>query len=158
MKPGAPFSGGFGKMRADAKPFLIGQIRGVSLALHSAERRQPSCTPRSFQTVSGETVWKIAEGLSRVLHRRLEATDRAPLSPLECLRNPYLGMHPDFPNSFGRVILRSSQARSSRKFAIRSSHLAYVSCLGSLLECPRSMQRERGGVLACPPPATGREK
>jgi hypothetical protein len=52
MRSGASFSGGLGQMGADAPPFLVGQIRGVSPALHGAERKPPSCSPRSFQTVS----------------------------------------------------------------------------------------------------------
>jgi hypothetical protein len=73
VQPGAPISGGFGKMRADAKPFLIGQIRGVSLALHRAERRQTSSSPRSFQTVSLEGLFsevRLDGVLGRSVHRR----------------------------------------------------------------------------------------
>jgi hypothetical protein len=36
----------------------------------------PLCTE-----VRGETVWKIAEGLSAVLHRRQEVADRGPIGP-----------------------------------------------------------------------------
>src|SRR5918993_3376687 len=39
-------------MWADAAPFVVGQIRRVSLALHSAERRPPSGPLSTFQTVS----------------------------------------------------------------------------------------------------------
>src|SRR5215204_6153831 len=39
-------------MGADAPPFVVGQIRGISPALHSTERRPPLCSRRSFQTVS----------------------------------------------------------------------------------------------------------
>src|ERR671921_1929809 len=46
-------------MRADATPFVVGQIRRVSLALHSAERRPFSHPLSTFQTVSRETVWKL---------------------------------------------------------------------------------------------------
>src|SRR5215210_1093008 len=48
-------------MRADTAPFAVGQIRGVSRALHSAERRPPSCLG-AFSRQSLETVWKIAGG------------------------------------------------------------------------------------------------
>src|SRR3712207_3444625 len=41
-------------MRSDAKPFVVGQIRGVSSALHGAELRLPSRPPSTFQTVSLE--------------------------------------------------------------------------------------------------------
>jgi hypothetical protein len=37
-----------------------------------------------------------------------KAADRGSFGPLCGLRNPYFGTHPDFPNSFGRGILRSS--------------------------------------------------
>src|SRR5215218_3100066 len=39
-------------MRADAMPFVVGQIRRVSPALHEAERRPPSRPPSTFQPVS----------------------------------------------------------------------------------------------------------
>src|SRR5215207_8133407 len=39
-------------MRTDAAPFVVGQIRRVSPALHGAERRPPSRPPSTFQTVS----------------------------------------------------------------------------------------------------------
>src|SRR5215210_5751795 len=52
-----------GKMRADATPLVVGQIRGVlSVVVHSAERRPPSRPPSTFQTVSRETVWKSEWG------------------------------------------------------------------------------------------------
>jgi hypothetical protein len=41
-----------GKMRADAKPFVVGQIGGVSPALHGAQRRSPTRWPITFQTPS----------------------------------------------------------------------------------------------------------
>src|SRR5918994_183469 len=43
---------GLGKMRTDATPFVVGQIRRVSPALHGTERRPPSRPPSTFQTVS----------------------------------------------------------------------------------------------------------
>src|SRR5215203_1108129 len=61
-----------------------------------------------FTQVRGETVWKIAQGLSSALLRRQEAADRGFFGPLERLRNPHFGAYPDFPNSFGRVILGTS--------------------------------------------------
>src|SRR5215203_5144083 len=52
-------------MRADATPLVVGQIRGVSFALHSAERRPPSRPASSFQTVSlGTRVNKAASVLA----------------------------------------------------------------------------------------------
>jgi hypothetical protein len=32
-----------------------------------------------------------------------ETADRASSTPLGSLRNPYLGIHPDFPNSFSML-------------------------------------------------------
>ena len=74
-----------------------------------------------FTGVRGETVWKIVEGLSRALHRRLEAVDRVPWTPLGRLLYPEFGVHPDFPNSFGRVIPRSSPNRYPEQLAVASS-------------------------------------
>src|SRR5215207_9845997 len=52
MKPGASLPRVFGKMRADTAPFIVGQIRGISLAVHGAKLRPPSRSPSTFQTVS----------------------------------------------------------------------------------------------------------
>src|SRR5215210_6815490 len=59
---------------------------------------------RVSENSHSETVWKIAEGLSRVVHRRLETADRAPSTPIGRLRDPYFGIHPAFPNSFGEAV------------------------------------------------------
>src|SRR5215210_8945246 len=63
---------------------------------------------RVSENSHSETVWKIAEGLSRVVHRRLETADRAPSTPIGRLRDPYFGIHPAFPNSFGETVWKSS--------------------------------------------------
>jgi hypothetical protein len=99
MKPGAPFSGGFGKMRADATPFLIGQIRRVSLALHSAERRQTSCSSRSFQTVSRETVWKVPGRVGSRASWWRDAPKRVPFRPVCGLGGPRNEAYSEFPDS-----------------------------------------------------------
>jgi hypothetical protein len=52
MKSRASLSCGLGKMRAEATPLVVGQIRGVSLVIHGTERRPPSRPPSTFQTVS----------------------------------------------------------------------------------------------------------
>jgi hypothetical protein len=52
MKPRASLPRVFGKMRADTVPFIVGQIRGISLAVHGAKLRPPSRSPSTFQTVS----------------------------------------------------------------------------------------------------------
>src|SRR5215204_1924464 len=88
MEPGAPFFGGFGKIRADATPFLIGQIRRVSLALHSAERRQTSRSLRSFQTVSLHPPGRPGtEGDHHALstHALLKGAMSAPITPLKIM-------------------------------------------------------------------------
>ena len=55
MKPRASLPRVFGKMRADTVPFIVGQIRGISLAVHGAKLRPPSRSPSTFQTVSLRT-------------------------------------------------------------------------------------------------------
>jgi hypothetical protein len=53
--------------------------RGQALRLRRPRKLRlalPLCTE-----VRGETVWKIAEGLSAVLHRRQEVADRGPIGP-----------------------------------------------------------------------------
>jgi hypothetical protein len=55
MKPRASLPRVFGKMRADTAPFIVGQIRGISLAVHGAKLRPPSRSPSTFQTVSLRT-------------------------------------------------------------------------------------------------------
>src|SRR5215208_4112758 len=73
-----------------------------------------SVRPRPFQFsplftgVRGETVWKIAEGVTSAILWRQEATDRDSLDSSWPLSEPRFGTHSDFPNSFGRGILRSS--------------------------------------------------
>src|SRR5215211_7454644 len=65
-----------------------------------------------FTKVRGETVWKMAGGLSSVLLRLQEATDLGLLAPSWPPSEPRFCAYPDFPNSFGRGILRSSLAES----------------------------------------------
>src|SRR5215210_9462703 len=65
---------------------------------------------RVSENSHSETVWKIAEGLSRVVHRRLETADRAPSTPIGRLRDPYFGIHPAFPNSFSNKDSRKPPA------------------------------------------------
>src|SRR5829696_7618896 len=49
-------------MRTDATPFIVGQIRRVSFALHSAERRPPEHPLSTFQTVSRGVLLGNSEG------------------------------------------------------------------------------------------------
>src|ERR687898_364650 len=57
-------------MRTDATPLVVGQIRGVSSALHGAERRPPSRQSSIFQTVSSgnSPLWIYRRG--RVMGKR----------------------------------------------------------------------------------------
>jgi hypothetical protein len=75
MKPRASLPRVFGKMRADTVPFIVGQIRGISLAVHGAKLRPPSRSPSTFQTVSRRISMKMSsrraglEGGSVTQHR-----------------------------------------------------------------------------------------
>src|SRR5918997_3152141 len=82
MKPGASLSRVFGEMRADTAPFFVGQIRGVSLALHGTERRSPSPPPSTFQTVSLG---------SRVNRARKRAGANSSLGPMVLCETPSCG-------------------------------------------------------------------
>ena len=62
-----------------------------------------------FTEVRGETVWKIAEGVSSTLLWRQEAADRDFFDPSWPLSEPRFGINSEFPNSFGRGVLRSSR-------------------------------------------------
>jgi len=72
VKPGASLAScGLGQMRADATPFVVGQIRRVSSALHGAERRPPPRSLSTFQTVSGRRILRSSRvQSSRKLARR----------------------------------------------------------------------------------------
>jgi hypothetical protein len=61
-----------------------------------------------FTGVRGETVWKIAKGVSAVLLAAKEMADRDSFDPSWPLSELRFGTHPDFPNSFGRGVLGSS--------------------------------------------------
>src|SRR5215211_3027284 len=56
-----------------------------------------------FTQRRGETVWKIAEGLSSVLRRRQKAADRGSFDPYRPPSGPIFRRHPDFPNSSPRA-------------------------------------------------------
>src|SRR5215204_2194697 len=64
MKPGASLPRVFGKMRADTAPFIVGQIRGISLAVHGAKLRPPSRSPSTFQTVSRRGILRSSQARS----------------------------------------------------------------------------------------------
>src|SRR5215217_5006960 len=78
-------------MRTDATPFIVGQIRRVSFALHSAERRPPEHPLSTFQTVS------LGSWVNRV---RLPPSDPVFLYAVEAARpavscaRPQLGQMP----------------------------------------------------------------
>jgi hypothetical protein len=65
-----------------------------------------------FTGVRGETVWKIAEGVSRALLRQQKSPDRDSFDPSWPLSEPPFVTHSEFSNSFGRGVLRSSDAAS----------------------------------------------
>src|SRR5215203_2904649 len=71
-------------------------------------RPRPFLFSPLFTGVRGETVWKIAEGVTSAILWRQEATDRDSLDSSRPLSEPRFGTHSDFPNSFGIGILRSS--------------------------------------------------
>src|SRR5215207_1701180 len=77
-------------------------------------RPRPFLFSPLFTGVRGETVWKIAEGVTSAILWRQEATDRDSLDSSRPLSEPRFGTHSDFPNSFGRGILRSSSLEGSR--------------------------------------------
>src|SRR5215204_7715960 len=65
-------------------------------------RPRPFLFSPLFTGVRGETVWKIAEGVTSAILWRQEATDRDSLDSSWPLSEPRFGTHSDFPNSFGR--------------------------------------------------------
>src|SRR5215212_3698733 len=67
---------------------------------------------RLFTRVRGETVWKIAEGISLRLSGDKRRPNRDSFDPCWSLSEPPFGTYPEFPNSFGREILRSSNPAS----------------------------------------------
>src|SRR5215208_2812631 len=67
MKPRASLPRVFGKMRADTVPFIVGQIRGISLAVHGAKLRPPSRSPSTFQTVSGRGILRSSDAASCIV-------------------------------------------------------------------------------------------
>src|SRR5215212_4324018 len=56
----------------------------------------------NYQTVSGETVWKIAEGVSPRLSGGKRRPNRDSFDPSWLLSEPRFGTYPEFPNSFIR--------------------------------------------------------
>src|SRR5215204_6021935 len=65
-------------------------------------RPRPFLFSPLFTGVCGETVWKIAEGVTSAILCRQEATDRDSLDSSWPLSEPRFGTHSDFPNSFSR--------------------------------------------------------
>jgi hypothetical protein len=63
-----------------------------------------------FTQRRGETVWKIAEGTLDRVCSMAQDCEIGLLCPFCPLVEPQTGGHPDFPNSFGRGVLRSSLA------------------------------------------------
>src|SRR5215208_629708 len=105
-----------------------GTVRPVLVPEQRPNPRSEHCS-YPFSDSFGETVWKIAEGVTSAILWRQEATDRDSLDSSRPLSEPRFGTHSDFPNSFGRGILRSSRSgvlRSSRELepynSTRSTH------------------------------------
>src|SRR5215212_2236028 len=69
------------------EPAQNGQKDTLFGASRYRQTRDPT-RPATFQTVSRETVWKIAEGLSTGLIWRQEATDRGSFDPSWLLSEP----------------------------------------------------------------------
>jgi len=59
---------------------------------------------RLFQTVSLETVWKIAEGVSPRLFGGKRRPNRDSFDPSWPLSEPTFGTYSEFPNSFGETV------------------------------------------------------
>jgi hypothetical protein len=85
-------------------------VRREGRSLCYRQRLRPFLLPL-FTGVRGETVWKIAEGLSTALLGRQEMPDRGLIDPSWPLSEHSFGTYPEFPNSFGREILGSSTTR-----------------------------------------------
>jgi hypothetical protein len=83
-------------------PFGITEIGRVA-PFHGSERK-PSTSPSLFQTVSTETVWKIAEGVSTALLWRQERPIGTPFDPSWPLSEPRFRTHSEFPNSFSTLL------------------------------------------------------
>ena len=66
-----------------------------------------------FTRVRGETVWKIAKGVSAVLLAAKEMADRDSFDPSWPLSEPRFGTHPDFPNSFSTSHLINTYWKSN---------------------------------------------
>src|SRR5688572_9564504 len=58
-------------MRSDAKPFVVGQIGGVSPALHRAQRRSLTYRPSTFQTVSRRGILRSSQRLAPPSSRKI---------------------------------------------------------------------------------------
>src|SRR5215204_5087188 len=79
-----------------------GYSQGVEAALRS------SLLPRTSENSTSETVWKIAENVSARLSGGKKRPNWDSFHPSWPLSEPRFETYPEFPNSFGRGILRSS--------------------------------------------------
>src|ERR687890_1748994 len=87
MNPRASLPCGARQMWADATPFGVGQIRRVSFALHSAERRPPSRLMSTFQTVSEKLFGKSDWVPNRGVEGRHDGA-KEPRSATSCRQRP----------------------------------------------------------------------
>src|SRR5215204_5616002 len=81
------------------------------------KHRMSGSTGGLFTGVRGETVWKIAENVSARLSGGKKRPNWDSFHPSWPLSEPRFETYPEFPNSFGSGILRTSPLRSSRKYA-----------------------------------------
>jgi hypothetical protein len=79
---------------------------------------------------SRETVWKIAEGVSPRLSGGKRRPNRDSFDPSWLLSEPRFGTYPEFPNSFGEGILRTSPYTISRKLNFRYTEFYEVEVAG----------------------------
>src|SRR5918999_6293486 len=75
----------------------------------------PGVKKALFTQLPGETVWKIADGSLDGVCSMEQECEMVLLYPHCPLMGPQTGGYPDFPNSFGRGIPRSSSLGGSRK-------------------------------------------
>ena len=79
-----------------------------------------------FTRVCGETVWKIVRWCHRhTFHRRTAAINRPLALLVDSWRSHYEG-YPDFPNSFGREIPRTSPITISTKLNFHFTEFSEV--------------------------------
>src|SRR5215203_3750481 len=102
-------------------------------------QQEPWCISEEglFTQVRGETVWKIGTGTRSGSRRPLGGAEVESIIRLLAARTHAREVSSYFPNSFGRVILRSSPRPGSGKFFWRRQR-TIGSPLGRVVEYPRA--------------------